>query len=171
MYRLREIEKSDLAEINQWRNNPDIISNLGASFRFINLDIDCRWYENYINNRRECIRCAITFANDDKILGMVSLTSIDYINQSAKLHIQVGRKENQGKGIGTYAVREMLLHAFDNMNLRRVELTVLSDNRIAKHLYEKCGFVLEGCKKSAIYKKGKFVDIDCYAVLREKYYS
>ena len=108
MYRLREIEKSDLAEINQWRNNPDIISNLGASFRFINLDIDCRWYENYINNRRECIRCAITFANDDKILGMVSLTSIDYINQSAKLHIQVGRKENQGKGIGTYAVRVIL---------------------------------------------------------------
>ena len=26
-------------------------------------------------------------------------------------------------------------------------------------------------KYANIYKKGKFVDIDCYAVLREKYYS
>lgn len=38
----------------------------------------------------------------------------------------------------------MLEHAFSNMNLHRVELAVLEDNRRARALYEKVGFVEEG---------------------------
>ena len=37
MIRLRELESKDLAEINQWRNDPELISNLGAPYRYINL--------------------------------------------------------------------------------------------------------------------------------------
>ena len=40
MYRLRELERKDISTINKWRNNEDIISNLGAPFRYINQDID-----------------------------------------------------------------------------------------------------------------------------------
>ena len=40
MYRLRELQRDDLREINIWRNNPDLIKFLGAPFRFINLDTD-----------------------------------------------------------------------------------------------------------------------------------
>ena len=64
---------------------------------------------------------------------------------------------------------EMLKHAFENLNLNRVELTVLSDNEVAKHLYEKCGFIYEGRKRKSIYKRGKFVDILIYSILREEF--
>ena len=40
MYRLRELERKDISTINKWRNNEDIISNLGAPFRYINQDIE-----------------------------------------------------------------------------------------------------------------------------------
>lgn len=171
MYSLRELEKKDLPTINKWRNSPELISFLGAPFRFINLQVDEKWYDNYMANRGNAIRCAIVEEEKDEILGLVSLVSIDFLNQSAELHIMIGNKENRGKGIGTFAVRAMVHHAFFNMNLHRVELTVLESNSRARHLYEKVGFVEEGLKRKAKYKNGEFVDMLLYSILKEDYSS
>lgn len=170
MYRLRELERKDLKQINIWRNDSDLIKLLGANFRFINTEVDNSWYDNYMSNRAREVRCAIIDSeNEDKLVGLISLLGIDYLNQSAELHIMIGDSINQGKGIGYYAVMEMLKHAFDNLNLQRVELTVLEENVRAQHLYEKIGFCKEGKKRKAIYKNGIFVDVLLYAVLREEF--
>lgn len=169
MYRLRELERKDLNIINKWRNDAELIEKLGAPFRFINLDVDVSWYENYMHNRGKVIRCAIVSVDDDEILGLISLTTIDSINQSAELHIMIGNKKNQNQGIGSFAINKMLQHAFFNMNLHRVELTVLSDNDRARHVYEKCGFKKEGIKRKSNFKNGVFVDTYFYAILKEDF--
>ena len=169
MYRLRELERKDLAVINGWRNDPELIASLGAPFRFINLDVDQKWFDSYMQNRNSNVRCAIVEDGNDEILGLVSLTGIDYINQSAHFHIMIGENNNQGKGIGTFAVNAMLRHAFYNMNLNRIELGVLAENVRAKHVYEKTGFKQEGVKRSAIYKNGKFVDILMYSIMKSEF--
>lgn len=168
-YRLRELEKKDLPAINEWRNDPELIAQLGAPFRYINLGVDEAWFESYMKNRNTAVRCAIVEEDIDDILGLVSLVSIDHMNQSAEFHIMIGSKENQGKGLGTFAVTQMLHHAFDNLNLQRVELTVLEDNERARHLYEKIGFVQEGMKRAAKYKKGKFVNMLIYSMLKTEF--
>lgn len=169
MYQLRELERKDLATINKWRNDPELITLLGAPFRFINLDVDIAWFENYMRNRGNTVRCAMVRKDQDEILGLVTLASIDYLNQSAELHIMIGDKAEQGHGLGTFAVQNMLRHAFYNMNLHRVELTVLTDNTRAQHVYEKCGFKREGVKRQSNYKKGKFHDMYCYSILKEEF--
>ena len=169
MFHLREIERKDLQTINKWRNDPELIELLGAPFRYINLDVDIKWYEAYMSNRENAVRCAITEDDNDAILGLVSLVSINYMNQSAEFHIMIGDTQNQCRGLGTFAVREMLSHAFNNLNLQRVELTVLEDNTRARHLYEKCGFVYEGRKRKAKYKNGKFVDMLIYSILKPEF--
>lgn len=167
MYRLRELERKDISTINKWRNNEDIISNLGAPFRYINQDIDNKWFDSYLTNRNNCVRCSIV-DEEDLILGLVSLTNIDYTNLSCVFHIMIG-ENNQNKGAGTFAVREMLKHAFFNMNMHRVELTVLETNDRAVHLYEKCGFTKEGTKRRSTYKNGEYVNMYLYSILREEY--
>lgn len=168
MFKLRELNENDLDTINTWRNDKNLIDNLGAPFRFIGPEVDKRWYENYMNNRNTVVRCAIV-NESDRILGLVSLTSIDQLNQSAEFHIMIGGSENQGRGMGTFAVNEMLKHAFYNLNLQRVELTVLENNERAKHLYEKCGFRFEGVKRKSNYKNGVFVNMLMYSILREEF--
>ena len=167
MYRLRELERKDISTINKWRNNEDIISNLGAPFRYINQDIDNKWFDSYLTNRNNCVRCSIV-DEEDLILGLVSLTNINYTNLSCVFHIMIG-ENNQNKGAGTFAVREMLKHAFFNMNMHRVELTVLETNDRAVHLYEKCGFTKEGTKRRSTYKNGEYVNMYLYSILREEY--
>ena len=168
MYQIREIERRDLATLNLWRNDENLIAQLGAPFRYINSEIDNAWFENYLANRSKAVRCAIT-DEDDLILGMVSLVSVDPLHQCAELHIMIGSKNNQNKGAGTFAVKKMLEHAFLNLNLNRIELSVLTTNQRAIHMYEKCGFTLEGTKRCARFKNGAFRDLHIYSILRDEY--
>lgn len=165
---LREIKREDIPIINKWRNDNSLINMLGAPYRYINQEVDKLWFDEYMTHRGNTVRCAITEKGNDDILGLISLTGVDYLNQCAELHIMIGNEENQGRGIGTYAVNAMIKHAFDNMNLHRLELSVLSDNKRAIHLYEKCGFVYEGCLRKSRYKNGKFVDMLLYAIIKDE---
>ena len=168
MYKLRELQKEDLRTINKWRNDPNDIDLLGAPYRYINMDVEMKWYDNYMVNRNNSIRCVITNEEDEPI-GLVSLLNIDFMNQSATFHIMIGDNENQGKGAGSYALNQMLQHAFFNMNLQRVDLSVLPTNSRAIHLYEKFGFQREGVKRKARFKNGIFVDMIEYSLLRDEY--
>lgn len=172
MYKLREIKKEDLQKINRWRSDNKLINCLGAPFRYINLDVDCIWYDSYLQNRNTNIRCAIVeIEKEENILGLVSLTNIDYINRSAELHIMVGDKENRGKGIGNFAITEILKHAFNNVNLNRIELQVLESNSYALKLYEKIGFKNEGVKRQSVYKNGEFMNMINMGILKSEFFN
>ena len=169
MFKLRELESRDLKEINSWRNDPELIGHLAAPYRYINLRVDEEWFENYMRSRSTNVRCAIVDENDKVLYGLISLTGIDQLNQCAELHIMIGSREHRGKGVGTFAVKEMLHHAFCNLNLRRIELTSLADNTISHKLYEKCGFRREGTKRKAVFKNGEYIDMHMYSILKEEY--
>lgn len=169
MYQLRELERKDFAAISRWNKDMELIALLGAPYRYINYDVDVKWFENYVDNCNSAIRCVIVEDVCDEILGLVSLTRIDFFNQCAEFHIMIGEKSNQGKGIGTFAVKKMIDHAFYNMNLQRVEVSVMESNDRARHLYEKCGFIYEGRKRKANYKNGEYSDMLLYAILRDEY--
>ena len=170
MYRLRELEREDIKKINKWRNDPELIACLGAPYRFINEDVDSDWYEKYMHSRNNSVRCVIVNSeNDEEILGLISLLDINYINRSAELHIMIGAAQNRGKGIGTFAVKSMVDHAFNNLNLRRIELGVLENNIPAIKLYEKTGFVKEGIKRKSNYKNGEYISLIIMALLKEEW--
>ena len=123
-----------------------------------------------MKNRNSTIRCAITLEDNDKIIGLVTLANIDYINRCAELHIMIGN-EYQNKGAGKYAVKNILDYAFKDINLNRVELSALESNERAIGLYRKMGFMVEGISRKAYYKDGKFVNKIEMAVLREEYFE
>ena len=64
----------------------------------------------------------------------------------------------QRRGVGT-RLMEALLDIADNwLMLVRVELTVFADNAGAIALYEKLGFVIEGTKRAAAIRNGRYMD-------------
>ena len=170
MYKLRELQKEDITIINMWRSKRELIEKLEAPYRYINLETEYKWYENYLNNRGNTIRCAIVEEkNEDNILGLVSLINVNTINRSATFHIMIGEQHNRRKGLGLFAANEILKHGFSDMNLNRIELTVLETNIPAIKLYEIVGFKKEGIKRKSIYKEGKYVNTIMMAVLKDEY--
>lgn len=169
MVTLRELAKKDIPLVNKWRHDKSISDFLGGNFRYLSLDQDERWFEDYLKNRKTQVRCAIYVEASQEPVGVVYLTGIDQVNRSAELGIMIGNKKYQGQGIGTSATRKMLEHAFLNLNLRRVFLTVLSDNVAALKLYQKVGFAQEGILREAAYKNGLYKDLFLMSILRDEF--
>ena len=73
-------------------------------------------------------------------------------------YIVIGiRKEYQQQGIGTEFFKQLDQWAKAN-GIVRLELTVECNNMVAKHLYEKYGFVVEGIRRKSMKLDHEFVD-------------
>lgn len=167
-YFLRELLRSDVGLINKWRNDHEIQKWLVHPFRFVGEETDQKWFDDYLSRRANNIRLAICSSESGNAIGVVYLLNIDWVVRSGEFGIMVGDKASQGKGVGEFATRSMLDHAFTDMNLHRVDLTVLVNNERAINLYKKVGFVEEGRSRQGIFKKGKYVDVIRMAILSGK---
>lgn len=73
-------------------------------------------------------------------------------------YIVVGIREGyRNQGIGTEFFKRLDAWAREQ-GIIRLELTVVAKNEIAKHLYEKSGFVVEGTKVKSMKINGELVD-------------
>jgi RimJ/RimL family protein N-acetyltransferase len=106
---------------------------------------------------------------DDTLIGFVVLFNIKWSNQSAEMAIGIGVPEFRGKGYGGDALRLILNYAFNELNLHRVELTVIAYNTGAIRAYERAGFVREGVKRQAIQRSGQRFDLIGYGILRDEW--
>ena len=171
MLYLREIEKSDLRNINRWRNDKEIVDLLGANYLYIAETIDEKWYDNYIKTRDKAVRLAIITTDKKKHIGNVNLTNIHPVNRSAEFSIFIGDKNYWSKGFGSKALFEMLKHGFQNLNLQRIFLFVLKENKTAYRMYKKTGFLDEGLLRGAVYKNSKYKDVIIMSILRQDYFK
>jgi RimJ/RimL family protein N-acetyltransferase len=162
--RLRELRRDDLPALNQWRNDRDIVDGLGAHFAFIGPDVDAAWFAAYLNARDKNVRLAI-LDDDENLIGCSYLLDISWVHRSAEFAIMIGAKDRWKRGIGSQAARATLNHAFADLQLQRVWLHVNRDNERARRMYERVGFRHEGTLRSAVFKNGRYVDVDVMAIL------
>src|SRR5579859_3917431 len=93
-----------------------------------------------------------------EVVGIAGLTvGTGRTRHSGSLFIYVTRQQ-QGQGIGTRLMQSLLDLADNWLLLRRVELTVLTENEGARRLYERLGFVIEGCRKMSVIAQGELKD-------------
>lgn len=94
----------------------------------------------------------------EDIVGFLSAQrgALKRINHT--VYIVVGIREAfRGRGIGKNLFYELDLWAKEN-NISRLELTVMCENTIAKHLYEQNGFQVEGIKRNSIFRDDEYID-------------
>ena len=104
----------------------------------------------------------------DEYLGTISLKAINLKDRNAEYAISL-RRGAWGRGIGYAATRELLDIAFNKFGLERVYLNVLSDNKRAIQLYEKCGFAFEGEFRNHLYLREQYQNLRWYAMLKAEY--
>jgi ribosomal-protein-alanine N-acetyltransferase len=67
------------------------------------------------------------------------------------------------------ALSEMLRFCFDTLKLNRVEAQHETDNPASGAVMRHAGMKREGVLRQRIYNKGRFVDVELYAILRADY--
>jgi len=127
------------------------------------------WLEKDLEKKAEMYWFAVRTLEDDRLLGDITLSVINWGSREAFAGIAIGAREFWGKGYGTDAMGLLLRYGFIELNLRRISLNVFEFNQRALRSYEKAGFRLEGRQRQFIQREGRRWDILYMGLLREEW--
>lgn len=154
---VRAIEPDDLERYLVWVNDPEVTRWLSLRYP-IGRDGERAVLERLTRaSGYEHAAFAVEDRATGEHLGTVDLNATPE-SRIGSLGIFLGAKARWGEGIGYDALVTLLRFGFWEMNLRRVELSVLDGNVRAKALYERVGFEEVGRRPGHWYKRGAVID-------------
>jgi len=151
---LRELAEEDAPLVVRWRSDPAVASEL-FSERPPSLREHLAWFRALGPDRREFM---MVTHPENMPIGTVGLSRIDRRHGHAEFGILVGEPAFRGKGYAMEAAALLLDMAFGPLGLHRVYLHVFPENVAAIRLYERVGFVKEGCLRQHVKKGGALRD-------------
>lgn len=117
----------------------------------------------------EFIPFAVRKTEDDEMIGLVEIDAISYTNRFAWISVGLGASAERGRGYGYEALSLAIEFAFNELNLERLQLNVISYNTAGIRLYEKLGFKKEGVYREAVLRDGVRSDLYLYGILRREW--
>lgn len=163
---LRALELEDYKTSIKWRKDDQIWSMLGGAKYYVSEAYEKKWVEDAIFSSKD-LKLAICLCDDDRYIGNVYMTDIDMVNRKCISHILIGEKDCWGKGYAAEALSEAIDFMVNERGIQRIEALILEDNKQSLRLHEKCGYVLEGIKRKAVYKNGQFHNQCIVAFVKE----
>ncbi len=95
---------------------------------------------------------------DGEIVGNLGFEVCTSPRRRHVASLGMGVKDDvQGRGVGSALLATVIDLADNWLNLKRIELTVYSDNVRAINLYKKFGFAVEGESKAYAFRNGEYV--------------
>lgn len=166
---LRATERSDVPTFVRWFNDSETLSYLSMRAPMSEAAEEQWFTEMTKHEGKEAFHFVMCRLEDDRPIGTIGLFRVDTVNGNAGIGIGIGEKSLWGKGYGTDAMFALLDFGFGQLRLERMWLEVTDFNARARRSYEKCGFVLEGTERRAIFKVGRYHDIHLMSILREEW--
>ena len=171
--RFRGIEKQDLGSYVKWLNDPEVRRGVTLTMP-LSLAEEELWFADILKlspaERPMAIEIQTDPAKDKWVfVGGCGYMNINWQNRVAELGIHIGEKDFWNKGFGTKAMRLLLKHGFEELNLNRLWLRVFETNQQAIRAYEKAGFVHEGKFREDHFLEGDYVDVMIMSVLKSEW--
>lgn len=135
--RLRPLEERDLAAIERWDDDDEVVAAMGKKFKG---DGACAsWFAALQGEPR---RRAYAIENErGELIGELEVDNLCPKDGSAELTICIGERAHRGQGYGTEAISLIRDYLFTRTRLKRIYLRVYRSNVRAIRCYEKCGFI------------------------------
>lgn len=162
---IRKFTREDVPKKVEWINNPENNQFLHYDIP-IEIDKTEKWYDS-VKDRND--RYDAVIEADGIPCGTIGLLGIDQKNKKAEYYIAMGETNLKGKGISTKASKLILEYGFRELGLNRIYLCTEVENIPAQKLFEKVGFIKEGCIRSDIVSHGRSVDRFAYGIIRDEF--
>lgn len=162
---LRAIEMTDKEVLLDIINDSETEYSLGGwSFPISSMTQE-EWIKAQKPNAN-ILRCMVCDKNEDQTLGTAILSSIDYKNGTAEIHIKLLDRA-RGRGYGVDTINTLVKYALDELRLVCIYAHINAYNIPSQKLFEKCGFVKEGVLRKRIFKKGNHHDVISFSFINE----
>ena len=165
---LRAMEEEDQEMLREMVNNPEVEKMVGGYSFPTSKQQQIKWFINNSNTQNN-LRLIIE-TEEDGAIGFANIVNIDWKNRSAFHGIKVANKKLRSRGIGTDTVMAVMRYAFEELQLNRLETTILGYNEASKKVFlEKCGWKVEGIKRESVYKSNGYHNELMVGILKEDY--
>ena len=155
-----EIKKIQMEDANNYLN---MLLHLDNETKFMMFEpgerpTDINIVKNIIEKSVNGDNLTLLAIDEENIIGFLSVQRGAYKRIRHTGYVVVGLREKyRNMGIGSKLFSELDIWAIEN-NITRLELTVISSNTVARHLYENNGFIVEGIKKNSMIIDGRYID-------------
>ena len=168
---LRKMEMRDAPDMYEYSRDPQVAKHvLWEAHTSVS---DTKAYIRYMLRKYragEPSSWCIVEKSTDKVVGTSGYMWYQKDNSSAEVGYSLARR-CWNRGYMTEALRAVLDYTFRELGFNRVEAQHEIDNGASGAVMRKCGMLKEGTLRSRLYNKGKYVDVDLYAILRKDYLS
>jgi len=166
---LRPVRMSDAEDLYEYSRDPEVARHvLWDAHRSIH---QTREYIRYLLRQyRSCAPSTFVIALRDtgKVIGTIGFMWIQPENRSAEVGYSLSRTY-WNRGYMSEALRAIVEFGFMKLNLNRIEAQHECDNPASGHVMAHAGMKHEGTLRQRLYNKGRFVDVDVYAIIRSDF--
>ncbi|MFL0246090.1 GNAT family N-acetyltransferase [Candidatus Clostridium stratigraminis] len=162
---IRQLELGDEEHLYKWWNNGEMMAHSAHPYgtlqskEAIRISI-LKDIENFcmFPDSKRFIICR---KEDMKPIGEINYSDWSERNQKCEFGIKICELTEQGKGFGKDALYHFIDYLFRFLNLNKIELTTMIDNKRSQNLYNKCGFKEIGIIRQGYYdcRIGDFQDV------------
>ena len=167
--RLRRLTMRDAQDIYRYSRDPEVARHvLWDAHRTVG---DSRAYLRYMLRRyrgHEPASWGIEHLDSGRIIGTIGFMWIQEDNNAAEVGYSLAR-DFWGQGYMTEALKAVIQYGFDGLNLNRIEAQHETTNPASGAVMRKCHMQHEGTLRSRLFNKGRYVDVELYAILRRDY--
>lgn len=165
---LRAVEREDLPHFQQWANDPEVQANLGSwHFPLSKAALEA-WFEGFRHDGTD--QRFVIESQEHGVIGTTNLVSINWKDRNAFTGMLIGAAALRGRGYGVDVLTTLMTYAFEEIGLERLDTTIIEYNQASLGLYAgRCGWVEEGRKSRAFFRKNKFWSNVILGVTRAQY--
>lgn len=166
---LREADAADLSEAVE-ASRPALKRRLGWASRPTGLDEERRFAERAgaAASEGRGLVWGMFDGKGTRLAGVISLCPLDSARSQGSLGMWV-RADRQDKGYAAEAGRLVLDQAFRRAGLHRVSARLDPANRPFRKVLKKLGFRYEGCLRCDNRLNGRWVDQECWGILKAEW--
>jgi len=174
---IRQLELGDEEYLHNWWNNEEMMAHATHAYgtlqskEAIRLKI-IREIENYKMFPENKI---FMICKKDSLepIGEMNYHAWDSRNQKCDIGIKIAEISEQNKGYGKDALYHFIDFLFKFLNLNKIELTTMYDNKRAQELYKKLGFEEIGIIRDGYFdsRRGEYEDVIYMDLLRKDWKS
>lgn len=169
----RDFEERDVDFIYRCKNNDKLNEKIVGEYHHFSYDEAVKWVYGCMGDH-ETYKFWAVCTNDDeqRIIGWVSLSEIDKCNSSACFHGIVIADSDYRDG---FAWIESYLfvyeYVFERLGLNRLYGCALVEHANTQFIRKLMFCTIEGVKRQAVYKNGRFHDVSIASILKSEYFE
>ncbi len=161
------LDESHALFLAQEMNEPEMRDYLFSNNFPISEKNEVEWIGRlYGPKNNQNVTLGIFLKDTKQLIGVMSLNKISYIHGTSITGAWLG-KEFRNNGLGVEAKMLLLDYAFNTLNLRKIQSSVIATNTRSADYSKKCGYKVEATFPNQIFQKGKYWDEIFLAVYRE----